>query len=233
MEAAFWSWTQGTPAAHIYGVYTSQHSCRTSIYHSREQLHSLQQTMYFDETIYPHLPQPLLDRILRIRALVNHAADDLTAALDHIEAIGQFSPSQLKGKGKGKSTDTSDLTDDPTTGIPQSELIHPYTPPQAMAQPYTTPPPITTNTTPQEQPPPITPQTAMTPDFPHTKATAPPPRPTYTCICAQPTAASHPHVQLTSFQPTRHHTHPHSNVTPLKSTTSTSTSASHFRDMPH
>ena len=211
MEAAFWSWTQGTPAAHIYGVYTSQHSCRTTIYHTREQLHSLQQTMYFDDTIYPHLPPPLLDRILRIRALVNHAADDLTAALDHIEAIGHFSPSQLKGKGKGKSTDTSDLTDDPTTSILQSELIHPYTPPQAMAQPCTTSPPVTTNTTTQEHSQPITPQTATTP------------------VCAQPTAAFHPHDQSISFQPTRHRAQPHNNVTPLKSTTF----ASHYRDMPH
>ena len=204
MEAAFWSWTQGTPA-HIYGVYTSQHSCRTSIYHSREQLHSLQQTMYFDETIYPHLPQPLLDRILRIRALVNHAADDLTAALDHLEAIGQFSPRQLKGKGKGKPTDTSDLTDDPTTGIPQSELIHSYTPPQAMAQPYTTPPPLTSNTPPQEQPPPITPQTAVTPDFPHTTTAAPAPRPTYTCMRSANSCISPPRpVNLFPTNPPPH-----------------------------
>ena len=205
MEAAFWSWTQGTPAAHIYGVYTSQHSCRTSICHSREQLHSLQQTMYFDETIYPHLPQPLLDRILRIRALVNHAADDLTAALDHLEAIGQFSPRQLKGKGKGKSTDTSDLTDDPTTGIPQSELIHPYTPPQTMAQAYTTPPPLTSNTPSQEQPPPITPQTAVTPDFPHAITTAPSPQQTYTCVRSANSCISPPRpVNLFPTNPPPH-----------------------------
>ena len=37
--------------------------------------------MYFDDTIYPHLSQPLLDRVLRIRALANHATDDLAAAL--------------------------------------------------------------------------------------------------------------------------------------------------------
>ena len=207
MEAAFWSWTQGTPAAHIYGVYTSQHSCRTTTYHTREQLHSLQQTMYFDETIYPHLPPPLLDRILRIRALVNHAADDLTAALDHIEAIGHFSPSQLKGKGKGKSTDTSDLTDDPTTSTLQSELIHPYTPPQAMAQPCTTSPPIATNTTTQEHSQPITPQTATTPDFQHTKATAPPPRPTYTCMRSANSCVSPPRpVNLFPTNPPPHTT---------------------------
>ena len=64
---------------------TSQHSFRLGLYHSREHLHSLQQTMYFDDAIYPHLAQPLLDRILRIRALVDHAAADLTAALGHID----------------------------------------------------------------------------------------------------------------------------------------------------
>ena len=202
MEAAFWSWTQDTPAAHIYGVYTSQHSCRTTIYHTREQLHSLQQTMYFDETTYPHLPPLLLDRILRIRALVNHAADDLTAALDHIEAIGHLSPSQLKGKGKGKSPDTSDPTDDPTTSIIQSELIHPYTPPQAMTQPCATPPPVTTNITSHDHSQPLTSPTATTPDFPHTALA---PRPTYTCVRSANSCISPPRpVNLFPTNPPPH-----------------------------
>ena len=46
MEAAFWHWAHNTPAAHLYGIYTSQHSFRLGLYHSREQLQSLQQTMY-------------------------------------------------------------------------------------------------------------------------------------------------------------------------------------------
>ena len=78
MEAAFWHWTHNTPAAHLYGIYDSQHSFRLGLYHSREHLHSLQQTMYFDDAIYPHLPQ-------WVRALVDHATADLTAALGHIE----------------------------------------------------------------------------------------------------------------------------------------------------
>ena len=175
MEAAFWSWTQDTPAAHIYGVYTSQHSCRTTIYHTREQLHSLQQTMYFDETTYPHLPPLLLDRILRIRALV---------------------------KGKGKSPDTSDPTDDPTTSILQSELIHPYTPPQAMTQPCTTPPPVTTNITSHDHSQPLTPPTATTPDFPHTALA---PRPTYTCMRSANSCISPPRpVNLFPTNPPPH-----------------------------
>ena len=60
--------------------------------------------MYFDENIYPHLPPALLDRILRVRALVNHATDDLTAALDHIEAIGQFLARSAEGQGQGQDT---------------------------------------------------------------------------------------------------------------------------------
>ena len=120
MEAAFWHWAHNTPAAHLYGNYTSQHSFRLGLYHSREQLHSLQQTMYFDDSIYPHLPQPLLDRILWIRALVNHATVDLTAALGHIDAISQMSPRQLKGKGKGIPPVPSDPADDPITGTSQA-----------------------------------------------------------------------------------------------------------------
>ena len=182
MEAAFWSWTHDTPAAHIYGVYTSQHSCRTTIYHTREQLHSLQQTMYFDENIYPHLPPALLDRILRVRALVNHATDDLTAALDHIEAIGRFPPDQLKGKGKGQSKsktyDPTELTDDPTTSIHQSDLVHPFTRPQTMAPPRTTPPPVIHTTT-LEHSQQIASQQNATPDFPHTALA---PKPSYTCM---------------------------------------------------
>ena len=81
--------------------------------------------MYFDENIYPHLPPALLDRILRVRALVNHATDDLTAALDHIEAIGRFSPDQLKGKGKGKTPDPTDLNHKHSPKRPFSPI---YTP---------------------------------------------------------------------------------------------------------
>ena len=155
----------------------------------------------------PTSPSTIVGRILRIRALVNHAADDLTAALDHIEAIGHLSPSQLKGKGKGKSPDTSDLTDDPTTSILQSELIHPYTPPQAMAQPCTTPPPVTTNITTRQHSQPITPHAATTPDFPHTKATAPPPKPTYTCMRSANSCISPPRpVNLFPTNPPPHTT---------------------------
>ena len=207
MEAAFWSWTHDTPAAHIYGIYTSQHSCRTTIYHAREQLHSLQQTMYFDENIYPHLPPALLDRILRVRALVNHATDDLTAALDHIEAIGRFPPDQLKGKGKGqgksksKTYDHTELTDDPTTSIHQSDLIYPFTPPQTMAPPCTTPPPLTHTTTlePSQQ---VASQQTATPDFPHT---AHAPKPSYTCMRSANSCISPPRpVNLFPTTPSQH-----------------------------
>ena len=37
-----------------------------------------------------------------VRALVDHAADDLTAALAHIEAITQDSPKLAQGKSKGE-----------------------------------------------------------------------------------------------------------------------------------
>ena len=207
MEAAFWSWTHDTPAAHISGVYTSQHSCRTTIYHTREQLHSLQQTMYFDENIYPHLPPALLDRILRVRALVNHATDDLTAALDHIEAIGRFPPDQLKGKGKGqgksksKTYDHTELTDDPTTSIHQSDLIYPFTPPQTMAPPRTTPPPLTHTTTlePSQQ---VASQQTATPDFPHTALA---PKPSYTCMRSANSCISPPRpVNLFPTTPSQH-----------------------------
>ena len=114
MEAAFWHWTHSTPAAHLYGLYISQNSIRHGLYHSREQLHSLQQTMYFDDSIY-QLPQPLLERILRIRSLINHATDDLTAAPGHIEAIGNMSPRLIKGKGKGVPPTPPETTDDPVT----------------------------------------------------------------------------------------------------------------------
>ena len=205
MEAAFWSWTHDTPAAHIYGVYTSQHSCRTTIYHTREQLHSLQQTMYFDENIYPHLPPALLDRILRVRALVNHATDDLTAALDHIEAIGRFPPDQLKGKGKGQSKsktyDPTELTDDPTTSIHQSDLIHPYTPPQTMAPPRTTPPPVIHTAT-LEHSQQIASQQNATPDFPHAALA---PKPSYTCMHSANSCISPPRpVNLFPTQPSQH-----------------------------
>ena len=185
MEAAFWQWAHGTPAAHLYGIYTSQHSLRTGLYHSREQRHSLQQTMYFDDTTYPHLPQPLLDRILGIRALVDHATDDLTAALEHIDAIGQLSPRQLKGKGKGTPIVLPDSADDPVTSTPQADLIHPYTAPQATTQPHSTQPP-TTNINPQDSTQPTTAPPPTTPDFPHTQlqqlTAPPPPKQTYTCI---------------------------------------------------
>ena len=80
--------------------------------------------MYFDGSIYPHLPQPLLDRIPRIRALVDHATADLTAALGHIDAISQLSPRQLKGKGKRIPPVPRDPADDPITGTSQADLIH-------------------------------------------------------------------------------------------------------------
>ena len=119
-------------------------------------------------------------------------------------AIGHLSPSQLKGKGKGKSPDTSDLTDDPTTSILQSELVHPYTPPQAMAQPCTTPPPVTTNITTREHSQPITPQTATTPDFPHT---AQAPKQTYTCMRSANSCISPPRpVNLFPTNPPPHTT---------------------------
>ena len=50
----------------------------------------------------PTFEPALLDRILRVRALVDHAADDLTAALAHIEAITQDSPKLAQGKSKGE-----------------------------------------------------------------------------------------------------------------------------------
>ena len=204
MEAAFWQWAHGTPAAHLYGVYTSQHSLRAGLYHSREQLHSLQQTMYFDETTCPHLPQPLLDRILRIRALVDHAADDLTAALGRIDAIGQLSPRRLKGKGEGTPIVLPDPADDPITSITQTDLMHPYTSPQGTAQPHPAQPPTTnitshdstqTNTT----PPPVT------PDFPQTQLqqfTAPPPRPqqSYTCMRSANCCISPPRPVISYFR---------------------------------
>ena len=186
MEAAFWHWAHNTPAAHLYGIYTSQRSLRLGLYHSREQLHSLQQTMYFDDAIYPHLPQPLLDRILRIRALVDHATAVLTAALGHIDAIGQLSPRQLKGKGKGPPIVLPDPADDPTTSATQAELIHPYTIPQDTAQQNPARP--TTTITPQDSTHANTTPPPVTPEFPHTQhhpqPSAPPPRPqqSYTCM---------------------------------------------------
>ena len=117
MEAAFRHWTHNTPAAHLYGIYASQHSLRLGLHHSREQLHSPQQTMYFDDSIYPHLSQPLLGRILRIRALVDHATDDLTAALGHVEATG---------KGKGTQPIPPDPADERTTSRPHSPQPHPH-----------------------------------------------------------------------------------------------------------
>ena len=56
---------------------------------------------------------------LRLRA-------DLTAALGHIDAIGQLSPRprQLKGKGKGTPIVLPDPADDPITSTTQAELIH-------------------------------------------------------------------------------------------------------------
>ena len=131
MEAAFWAHQRHTSTE--YTLHNTAVAQAFIIPESSFIPYSRQCTSTRPFT--PHLPHPLLDRILRIRALVNHAADDLTAALDHIEAIGRFSPRQLKGKGTGKPTDTSEPTDDATTGIPQGELIHPYTPPQTMALP--------------------------------------------------------------------------------------------------
>ena len=48
MEGAFWQWTQNLPSGHVYGVMSAQLSVRSTIYHAREQLHSI------DETIYLH-----------------------------------------------------------------------------------------------------------------------------------------------------------------------------------
>ena len=196
MEATFWTWAHNTPAAHLYGIYTSQHSFRLGLYHSREHLHSLQQTMYFDDAIYPHLAQPLLDRILRIRALVDHAAADLTAALGHIDAIGQLSPRQLKGKGRGTPAVLPDPADDPVTSARQADLIHPYTIPQDSAQ--QNPAQATTSIAPQDSTRANTTSPPATPDVSHTQhhlhSAAPPPRPqqSYTCVrsancCISPT----------------------------------------------
>ena len=56
MEAAFWTWTHGTPAAHIYGIYTAHQSVRIGLHYSRELLHTIQETMYFDDTAFEPAP---------------------------------------------------------------------------------------------------------------------------------------------------------------------------------
>ena len=231
MEAAFWHWAHNTPAAHLYGIYTSQHSFRLGLYHSREQLHSLQQTMHFDDTIYPRLPQPLLDRILRIRALVDHATADLTAALGHIDAIGQLSPRQLKGKGKGTPIVLPDPADDPTTSTTQAELIHPYTIPQDTTQQNPAQP--TTTITPQDSTHANTTPPPVTPEFPHTQhhpqPSAPPPRPQQSSInlTYHPITTVRPHSDLQFTHPSSRTCHTHTCRTTHSDTTQFSASTQH------
>lgn len=68
--------------------------------------------MHFDDTVYPYLSPPLLDRSLRVRALVDHATDDLISVA-HIEAIAQYSPRFAKDKSKGAQPILSNPADDP------------------------------------------------------------------------------------------------------------------------
>ena len=138
--------------------------------------------MYFDDSVYPHLPQPLLDRVLRIRALVDHATEDLTAALGHIDAISQMSPRLLKGKGKGVPPTPTD-----STNVSQTDLIHscPNLPTQSD---MTTAPQDTTTTT--TQPP-------TTPDFPHTIHTSPAPILTDNIKRFAPAPRPHPYYTCT------------------------------------
>ena len=145
--------------------------------------------MYFDGSIYPHLPQPLLERILRIRALVDHATDDLTAALGHMEAISQMSPRLIKGKGKGAQPSPPDTADDPITSVSQADLIHPnptHTPQQDSTQQDTTP--QNTTNTPHDPTntsiPPPTSSTITLSDNLQRLAPAPRPHQSYTCMRA-------------------------------------------------
>ena len=145
--------------------------------------------MYFDGSIYPHLPKPLLERILRIRALVDHATDDLTAALGHMEAISQMSPRLIKGKGKGTQPSPPDTADDPITSVSQADLIHPnptHTPQQDSTQQDTTP--QNTTNTPHDPTntsiPPPTSSTLTLSDNLQRLAPAPRPHQSYTCMRA-------------------------------------------------
>ena len=70
--------------------------------------------MYFDDA--------LLNRILRIRARVDRATADLTAALGLIDTIGQLSPRQPKGKGRGTPAVRPDPAHDPVTSARQADL---------------------------------------------------------------------------------------------------------------
>ena len=175
MEAAFWIWTQKYCSSPLRSNVWSDSS--RSYSHCHEQLHSVQETMFYQDNTYPHLSPQSLDRILRIRALVDHAAEDLTRALTHPDAIGQMSPRTIKGKGKGRPPHPTPPhpTDDPHTGVHQDDLI--YTPSNinAATSPDTHDPiPLaidqqqqSTITSPRTSPPPTIPPTDMSAHVPH------------------------------------------------------------------
>lgn len=204
----------------LYAISLNRHG----LYHSREQLHPLQQTMYFDDAIYPQLPQPLLDRILRIRALIN------------------MSPRILKGKGKGTPPTLPDPTDDPVTSIPQEDLIHPFpnatSPHDTTCQSTTTIPPQTSTTHSDSTAtalPPSTPDFPLTTHTPHAPtpkgfgryvAPAPTSQPHYTCMRAANSCISPPRpINLSLLHLL---TPPHTAVIRLKYTAYTF----HYEDTP-
>ena len=108
----------------LYGLTTTHHSVRVGLYHCREQLHTIQESVFFQDSIHPHLSPPLLSLVLRIRTLVKHAREDITHALVQVEAIGQLSPRTFKGKGRSTPPTLPRPTDDPIAAVPQPELMY-------------------------------------------------------------------------------------------------------------